>query len=183
MSKAVKKMQMDALKATFKDVRDMVVLSTKGLPAQSEFLLRREMRKKNIRLQMVKNSFTRKVFGEIGMSVPDNSAYWAGPTILAWGAGSLAELSQALDELLKNPKTAALFKDKVQFKGAISEGSPISFDQALKMPTRQEAIGRVISLALAPAARLASQIAGPGATVCGQIKSRSEEKSAGEAAA
>ena len=36
MSKVIKQMQMDALKATFKDVKDLVVLSIKGVNSQAE---------------------------------------------------------------------------------------------------------------------------------------------------
>ena len=50
------------------------------------------------------------------------------------------------------------------------------FELALKMPTREEAIGRVISLALAPASRLLGQLLGPAASVASQIKTISERK-------
>jgi hypothetical protein len=38
------------------------------------------------------------------------------------------------------------------------------------MPTRPEALGRVVMLALSPARRVAGQIVGPASQVCGQIK-------------
>jgi ribosomal protein L10 len=60
-------------------------------------------------------------------------------------------------------------------KGALADGQPVTFEQALKMPTRLEAIGRVVSLAMAPAARLVSQIKAPGANLASQIKSLSEK--------
>src|SRR5438874_4652301 len=98
MSKQIKQMEMDSLKATFQDVRDLVVLTVQGLNSQLENQLRLALRKKSIRLQQVKNSLTRRVFDELGMRV---SSYWEGPTTLAWGAGSLAELSRELDTLFK----------------------------------------------------------------------------------
>src|SRR5207253_1728207 len=75
--------------------------------------LRQTLRKKNIHLQVVKNSLTRRVFDEMGLRVNKDSPYWAGPTLMAWGAGSIAELSQALDAELNKGKGAAQFKDKV----------------------------------------------------------------------
>ena len=57
-----------------------------------------------------------------------------------------------------------------------TKGQEVSFAQALKMPTRVEAIGRVIQLALSPASRLVSQILGPASTLAGQIKSIGEKK-------
>jgi ribosomal protein L10 len=176
MSKVIKQMQMDALEDTFREVRDLVVLSVKGLSAQADNQFRAALRKKKIRVQHVKNSYTRRVFGKLGLAVPDDSPYWKGTTVMAWGGTSISELSRAIDGELKAPKTAAQYKDKVTVKGAIVEGQVLPFDQALKMPTRAEAIGRVVQLALSPAARLVSQITGPAATLAGQVKTRGEEK-------
>jgi large subunit ribosomal protein L10 len=176
MSKVIKQMQMNAIKDTFRDVRDLVVLSVKGLTSQADNHLRSMLSKKKIHLQHVKNSFARRVFGELGLSIPDDSPYWAGTTLLAWGATSVSELSRTIETELKVPKTAAQFKDKVTIKGAVVDGQVLSFGEAVKMPTRAEAIGRVVSLLLSPAARLVSQITGPASGVAGQIKTKSEEK-------
>lgn len=183
MSKVIKQMEMTSLKNTFQGVRDLVVLSVQGLTCQADASLRAALRKKKIRMKVVKNSLTRKVFGELGLNVKAESPYWAGPTTVAWGAGSVAELSQALDNELKAPKTAALYKDKVKVKGAIADGQEVSFDVALKMPTKAEAIGRVASLALSPARRIAGQIRGPAGKVASQIKTVSEKKEEAPAAA
>jgi ribosomal protein L10 len=175
MSKAIKQMQMDALKDTFRDVRDLVVLSVKGLSAQADNQLRGALRKKNIRLQHVKNTFTRRVFDEIGVEVPADSPYWVGTTVLAWGATSVSELSRSIEGELKAPKTAALYRDRVTVKGAIVDGRPIPFEDAVKMPTRAEAIGRIVALAQSPAARLVGQILGPASGIAGQVKTKGEE--------
>jgi large subunit ribosomal protein L10 len=165
MSKQIKQLEMDALKKTFQDVRDLVVLSVSGVNSQTDNQLRLGLRKKNIRLQVVKNSLTRRVFDELGIKA---THYWTGPTLLAWGAGSLAELSRELDALIKkNPK--------IKVKGAVSEGQEVTFADAINMPTRAEAIGRVISLALSPASRLVSQILAPASQVAGQIRTLSEK--------
>jgi large subunit ribosomal protein L10 len=172
MSKQIKQMEMDALGKTFRGVRDLVALSVVGLDSRADNQLRLALRKKNIRLQVVKNSLTRRVFGELGLNA---TKIWEGPTTLAWGATSLAELSRELDTALgKNPK--------VKFKGAVADGQEVTFEQAKKMPTKAEAIGRVVMLALAPAGRLVSQIRGPAAQVASQIKTLSE-KAEGEKAA
>ena len=142
MSKVIKQMEMDALKKTFEGVRDLVVLSIKGLTATADYTFRADLRKKKIRLQVVKNSLTRKVFGELGLNVGDESPYWTGPTTLAWGAGSIAELSQAIDDELKNAEDRSLCtRTRSTIKGAIADGQAVPFDAALKMPTRAEAIG------------------------------------------
>jgi len=176
MSKVIKQMEMTSLKNTFKDVRDLAVLSVRGLTCQADSSLRAILRKKKIRLKVVKNSLTRKVFDELGINVKAESPYWAGPTTLAWGAGSVAELCQMIDNELNGPKTAPLYKDKVLRKGAIADGQEVAWEKAVKMPTRAEAIGKVATLALSPARRVAGQIRGPAGKVAGQLKTISEKK-------
>jgi large subunit ribosomal protein L10 len=167
MSKQIKQLEMDALRHMFREVRDLVVLSSSRLDCTSDNQVRATLRKKNIQLQMVKNSLARRVFDEMGMKL---SRCWEGPTTLAWGAGSLAELSKELEALVKKHEKA------LKVKGAVSEGQEIEFKQALAMPTRAEAIGRVVALALSPASRLVGQILGPASQVAGQIKSMGEKK-------
>src|SRR5258708_36329206 len=152
MSKQIKQMEMEALRNAFKDVRDLVVLSASKLNCQLDHQMRSTLRKKSIRLQVVKNSLARRVFDEMGMKV---GSYWEGPTWLAWGAGSLAELSKELETFVnKNDKI-------LKVKGAVSEGQEVTFKVALAMPTKAEAAGRVVGLALSPASRLMSQILAP----------------------
>ncbi len=110
MSKVIKQMEMDALKKTFQDVRDMVILSVQGLNCQADHGLRSAMRKKHIRLQVVKNSLTRRVFNELGLKLGDDSPIWIGPTMLAWGTDSLGELSRAIEGELRNPKLAPVYR-------------------------------------------------------------------------
>jgi large subunit ribosomal protein L10 len=172
MSKQIKQMEMGALKQTFAEVRDLVLLSASGVNAQQDNQLRLALRKKQIQLQMVKNSLVRRVFGELGISL---EKCWEGPTLMAWGAGSLAELSRELETLLKK-------NDKVKVKTAVAEGQAVTFKQALAMPTRAEAVGRIVSLALAPASRLVGQILGPAGNLAGQIKTLTEKPSAEPAA-
>jgi large subunit ribosomal protein L10 len=178
MSKVIKEMQMDAIKDTFKEVRDLVVLSVKGLDCHADHTLRAALRKKSIRLQVVKNSLTRKIFGDMGIAVRGDSPYWAGPTTLAWGAPgiSIAEVSRAIEAELKNTKTAATYKDKVAVKGAIAEGQPVGFDVALKMPTRLEAIAQVVGTIIGPGAAIAGCLTGPASQIASQIQTISEKK-------
>jgi large subunit ribosomal protein L10 len=169
MSKQVKQLEMDALKATFQGVRDLLLLGASGLDAQTDNQLRLHLRKKHIRLKVVKNSLARRVFEEMGLRV---TSYWEGPTLLAWGAGSLAELSREFDtELRRNVQ----LKNKLKVKGAVADGQEVTFEQALKMPTRTEAIARVVNLALSPASRLVAQFLAPATRVAAQVKTLGEK--------
>jgi large subunit ribosomal protein L10 len=167
MSKAIKQMQMDDLKATFGNVRDMVLLNVVGLGAIPENHMRLGLRKKGIRMQTVKNSLARKVFTDLGLTVAHG---WQGATTVAWGAGSIADLSKELEGLIKK-------HDKfIKVKTALADGQEVSFDIALKMPTREQAIGQVIALALSAGSRLIGAILSPGGQLASQIKTLSEKK-------
>jgi large subunit ribosomal protein L10 len=167
MSKIIKQMEITTLKKTFEGVRDLVMVNIVGLNAIADNQARLGLRKKGIRLQRVKNSLARRVFTEMGIAA---NAGWEGSTTIAWGGTSIAALSKEVEALAKK-------HDKfVKVKMAVADGQEVPFDLALKMPTREEAIGRVVSLALAPASRLVGQILGPAASVASQIKTISEKK-------
>jgi large subunit ribosomal protein L10 len=174
MSKAIKQMEMDALKKTFGGVKNFVFLSQTKLGAIADNQLRLGLRKKNIRLQMVKNSLARKVFVELGLDLKD---VWSGNTVVAWGGGeSVKDLSRELeaafkDQTKKDPK----FGEKVTVKSAVAEGEQVTFAAALKMPTRLETIGELVAMILGPGAALASQLIGPGGQIASQIESKSKE--------
>lgn len=166
MSKKIKQMEMDALKKTFQGVRDMVVLSATGIDCHTDNTMRLNLRKKKVRLQVVKNSLAKRVFGELGLKI---DGIWEGPTLLAWGPDSVAELSKSIEEVAKK-------NNKLKVKKAIAEGQEITFEQALKMPTRTEAIGTILSMILGPARQLAGCIAGPAGQIAGQIKTIADKK-------
>jgi large subunit ribosomal protein L10 len=167
MSKKIKQMEMDALNQTFQEVRDLVLLSSSGVSAQADNQMRLALRKKNIRLQVVKNSLTRRVFDRLGIQLAGDG-FWAGPTLVAWGGGGPAELGRELQALTRK-------NDKIKVKGAVADGREIPFEVFVKLPTKAEAIGRVVSLALSPASRLVSQILAPAGRVAGQIKTLREK--------
>lgn len=173
MSKVIKQMQMESLKANFKDARDMVFMNLAGLDAVSENKARLDLRKKGIRIYGVKNTLCRRVLGELGMKVEKP---WSGSTAVAVGGTSIAELSKEIEAFAKK------YDKKVKVKGAVADGTEVTFEQALKMPTKAEAIGRVIMLALSPARRIAGGLLGPAGIVSGQIKAVSEKKEEAPAA-
>jgi ribosomal protein L10 len=176
MSKQIKQMEMDALKQTFGGVRDLVVLSVSGLDSTTDNQLRLNLRKKQVRLHRVRNSYARKVFEELDLKVPAGSAYWKGTSVFAWGLGSPAELSRAIkSELDEMGKKLPKLKDWVTIKGGVAEGREVPFDVMIKMPTKVEALGRIVALALSPASRLVSQLTAPAGRVAAQLKTLSEK--------
>jgi large subunit ribosomal protein L10 len=172
MSKVIKQMQMDALKRDFGGVRDLVMLHIVGLDAIAENKMRLDLRKKGIRLQMVKNSLARRVFGDMGLKV---DGVWEGSTTVAWGAGSVAELSKEIETVVKkNDK-------KMKVKTAVADGQQVAFDLALKMPTKQQILGVIVGMIIGPGSQIASQVVGPATQIAGQLKTLAEKKEPEEA--
>ncbi len=180
MSKVIKQMEMTSLTNTFQGVRDLVVLSIKGLSGTATTNFRAILRKKKVRFQIVKNSLARKVFADMGLNISPESKYWTGPTAFAYGGDSVAGLSKAIDSELKDAKKGLAYKDKVTIKGAVADGQEVAFDVALKMPTRDEARARIIGLVLSPASKLVAQLTGPASSLSSQIKKISEKTPAPE---
>lgn len=182
MSKVIKQMEMSDIRRTFDGVRDLVVLTTNKLTAQGEYTFRAALRKKGVRVRQVKNTLARRVFKEMNLSIPDDSPFWQKQTVLAWGGDSVATLSKEVDAELKNPKNLALYKTKQEeriiVKGAVADGSPVTFDQAKAMPTREELLGQIVSAFCAPGADLAGCLEGPGAMLASQIKTLAEKEEA-----
>lgn len=176
MSKAIKQMEMTALRQRFEGVQEYVFLTVSKLDAQADWALRRNLRKKKIHVQMVKNTLARRVFRDLGMTI-DAEEYWKGTTWLAWGPESVAELSKEIDkEVVRN----ATLRDKISVKGAVAEGQPVPFDQALKMPTRTEAIGTIVGMLLNPMSQIISAVTGPISQVASQIETRTKEETPAE---
>lgn len=173
MSKLVKQMQMEALRRTLSGVQDMVLLNIQKLDARTTTQMRLDLRKKNIRLHMVKNTLAARVFKELGLEVPENC--WVGPTIVAWGGQGIAQLAREIEqwaERIRTEKPHVIFEPKV----AIVEKRSVSFEEAKRFPTREEALARLVGLILAPAAHLVAQLRGPAAHLAAQIKARAEQK-------
>jgi ribosomal protein L10 len=176
-------MELADLRDTFKGVRDLVVLSVNKLDSAATYNLRKAMRGKNVRLKVVKNSLVRHVFKEMDMSIPDKSDYWKGPSMFAWGGSSIKDLSKTIEEELLFSKGAAGYKETVKIKGAIADGQPVAFAEALKLPTRLDLIGEIIGGLLAPASQIAGCLTGPAGAVASQIEKISEKKEEGAPAA
>jgi len=168
MSKYVKEMMMDQLKSDLDGSRSVLIVDLKGLDAIAEHGLRRDLRKKSIKIRALKNTLARRVFSEMGMD--GLSRFLAGPSVAVWGGDGVAELAQEMSRQVKALK-------KPEIKGGAVDGvviGPSQVEDITKLPSREALIGRVVSLALAPAQRVVSLANAPAAGIMGQLKTLSE---------
>jgi len=175
MSKQIKKMLSDDLKKSLGGVSDVVVLSIEGVDGIQNNQMRLALRKKNIQVQVVKNSLAKRLFGELGLE-PVNQ-FLEGPSAVAWGGQTIVDLAKEISDWAGKIK-------KLKIKGGTTTGLPLSADQVTalsKLPSREELLARVMSLALSPAARLVNLMTAPAARIAAQLKTKYE--SAADAAA
>lgn len=173
MSKKIKQMQMDALAATLGETRDFLLLNLTGLPAFEENQMRLALRKKKIRLHHVKNSLAKKVLESRGLKGFDQ--YFLGPTVLAWGASpevAISTVSKEIDVFLQKHRAIKTLAAKT----AIADGVAVPFEDAKKLPTREEAIGSVLAALLGPGGKLVAALQGPGGKLAGCIKTLADKQ-------
>jgi len=168
MSKAVKAMMRKELAARLAGTDSLAVVDLTGVDGVSNNLLRRELRARNIRLRVVKNSIARAVFAELGLEAA--SALLEGPSAVVTPAEpGAAEIVSIVRELLAQKKNVPA----LQVRGAVMEGEvfgPQRVEQLSRYPTRSEALAQDVTLCLSPGARLAGALLGPGAVLAGVIE-------------
>jgi ribosomal protein L10 len=178
MSKLVKQIELDTLRAEFKGVKDFVLLEPIKVDSATEFEFRKKLRGSKVKVKLVKNSYTRKIFGEMGI----NGGDFSGPTVLCYGGESVKGLANAVDTAVKESKKDPKAPEKFKVRTAIADGEKISLDIAKTLPTRLEAIGDVLGALLGAGSSLASCLVGPGSQIASILTTIEEKKDAAPAA-
>jgi large subunit ribosomal protein L10 len=178
MSKYVKELMMDQLRSDLAGSRSLLILDLKDLDAVAEHGLRRDLRKKSIRLRVLKNSLARRVFAGLGMD--GLSRYLEGPSAMVWGGEGITELAKEISSQVKTLKKPAI-------KGGAVEGvvvGPEQVDDITKLPSREVLIGQVIALLLGPAREALSLLSSGGSTLVGQLEAlaKRQQEAGGEGA-
>jgi len=97
--------------------------------------------------------------------------------VLVWGVDGVAELAKEVSTQVKNLK-------KPEIKGGAVDGvviAPNQVEDITKLPSREQLIGRVVALALAPVQRIVALANAPAGNLMGQLKTISEAAGGEEA--
>lgn len=178
MSKKIKAMQIESLRQAVGGVKDYVIVEPIKVDSGTEFEFRKKLRAKNIKAQLVKNTYAKMVFNEMGISLD----VWSGPSLVCWGGANIKDLSNTVDTVVKESKKDPKAPDKFKVKTAVADGQAITLDAAKVMPTREEAIGELVAAILGPGANLAAALGGPATELAGLVKAIEEKSPAGESA-
>jgi len=172
MSKKIKDLELQSLRASLGGVRDFVALEPVKVDSATDYEFRKKLRQKNIHVQMVKNSFAKKVFDEGGIKT---DGLWVGSTLVCWGGDSVKTLATSIDQAVREAKKDPKAPEKFKVKTAVADGQVVTFDVAKTLPTRTEAIGEVLAAALGPGATLMAAILGPGSDLMSIVKTVEEK--------
>lgn len=150
------------------------VVSVVGLDAISTNRLRGELRSRNLRMRIIKNSLARRALAN-GPLGPLGRAL-AGPCALVTGGESIIDVARTLVGL-RNTYPA------IELKQGILDGDPeiLEVEQLAKMKSWSEQLGEVAMLISSPARLVAGCLAGPGGRFAGCLRAITEKEDGGEA--
>jgi large subunit ribosomal protein L10 len=181
MSKFVKDLLTKDLKSQLNGVSDALVVNVVGLNSQKTSKLRTELRKKQIKLEVVKNSMARRATE--GTPLAKAFEGIEGTMAIVWGADDFVSLTKEIVKLTE----AKEFEGFVARGGAM-DGEKLTSDavkEVSKWPSRQEQLSMLVGQILGPGSRLAGQLKAGGGAIVSQVKTHVEnlEKAGGEPAA
>ena len=163
MSKAVKALVTQELKSRYAGTTSACVVALTGMDVQAQEKLRRSLRAKAAKLEVVKNSLARHAFKGGPLEGIGNNL--EGPCALVTSSQSLIDVAKLLVEAAKE-------FTQLKLKHAVFDGdpTPITVEQLSKMRGRQELLAELAMLLASPGRALAGCMGGAQARIAGCIK-------------
>ena len=142
------------------------VLNYGGLTVSAFMALRKELRKANSKVKVVKNAYLSRAAASKGWDSMDKIL--TGPTAMITGSGDPAEVAKILVEFLKKNNVAAV-------KGAQLESTALSaadVKMLSDLPSKDAMRGSLLGTMLAPATSLVRVLAAPLTSVLYVLKAK-----------
>lgn len=166
MSKFVKDLLTRDLKSQLSGVNDALLVNVIGLDAIKTTKLRGELRKKNIKLEVVKNSLVKRATEGTPLAPAFEGV--EGTLAIVWGADDFVSLTKEVVKLSE----AKEFEGLTARGGAMDGGklTPAQIKEVSKWPSRAEQLSMLVGQILGPGSRLAGQLKAGGGALVSQVK-------------
>jgi large subunit ribosomal protein L10 len=154
------------------DIKDFLVVSTKGIDGVKNNQLRGQLKQKEIGLFTVRNALFKRALAD--KHLEGAGRLFEGPCAVIFGHKG-ADIVEIAKEVADWRKKLPL----LEVKGAYLDGSAIdsaAAESLSKMPTRSQLKGQVVMLMNSPGARLSSAITSVGSLIAGCIKTIIEKQ-------
>jgi len=171
MSKPVKDLMICEIRTHYEGVDSVCVIDISGLDAINTNLMRGELKKQNIQMQIVKNSIARRALA--GSTLEPLAKSLSGPCALVHGEPAITDIAKELAKWAMTHKTITL-------KTGIMEGDPdlLAVEDLSRMKGRTELVGEIGMLVSSPGSNLAAQLLSPGGKIAGCLKAMIEKNEA-----
>lgn len=168
MSKPVKALVTEELKAKYAGVSSALVVDMTGMDVQTQEKFRKTLRSKSARVEVVKNSLARRAFA--GGPLEPLGKAMEGPCAVVVAKESLVDVAKMLIESAKEFA-------KLKFKKAIFDGDPslMTVEELSKIKGKRELIGEVLMLVSSPGRALAGCLRSPGGKIAGCLKTMADK--------
>jgi len=179
MSKYVKNLLTDHLRDQLRGVGDALVVNMVGMDAVSDNRLRKELRARNIKVIVVKNSLGQRA--TVGTPLAPAFEGLTGSAAVCWGSEDIVSLAKEITKLARDPRFTAFAP-----RGGVMDGERMTAAQVAqvsKWPSRAEQLSLLVGQILGPGAALASQLTSVGGALARQISQLGEGKEPAQEAA
>lgn len=139
---------LNEIKGKLSETDYVFVADHTGITVGQSNTLRKDLRKLDSEIHVVKNTYFGMAARELEM--PDLSEFLTGPTSMITGRGDLVEVAKVLSAFLKD-------KDKAAVKGGCLDGELITSADVgalAKMPPREQMLGMFVGTVAAPMQQL-----------------------------
>jgi large subunit ribosomal protein L10 len=171
MSKKVKNLITKELVAKFEGIESVAVINPRGIEASKNNQMRRRLRDKGLRMTVVKNTLAKRAVGD-GSKLKGFDSLLDGPSAVIYGKASISTIARLLVDEKK-------LDEKIELRGIFFDGEVYAGEKGVekvsKFPTREEAIGKLVSALMGPGAQLAAALRGPGGTLGALLKAIEEK--------
>lgn len=174
LTKSQKAEAVDELVSLLKDTPIIYLTDFAGLSVQQATTLRNRFRDNGVQFKVVKNTLLKRAMDEIG-GFDELYEHLAGPTAVA-----LSSEPAAAARVIKN-FTAVENIERPEFKAAYVDGAVYgrgSLDVLASLKSKEEIIGDVAGLLLAPISNIVGGLNSVGQTIAGAVRTIAERAEA-----